>query len=71
MMVAQDDQASSVTSTLSTLNFWFSIIFITEMTLKIIAFSKAYFYSGWNIFDFFVVMASVLDIILDRTGSST
>ena len=40
------------------------------MILKLIAFSKAYFLSGWNIFDFFVVMASILDIILDLTGAS-
>jgi hypothetical protein len=35
-----------------------------EFTLKIFAFGKAYFLSGWNLFDFFVVMASILDIIL-------
>lgn len=40
------------------------------MTLKLSAFGKAYFLSGWNIFDFFVVMASILDIILDQTGTS-
>ena len=53
------------------MNFWFSIIFITEMTLKLLAFGKAYFFSGWNIFDFFVVMASILDIILSETGTAT
>ena len=38
------------------------------MVLKLLAFSKAYFLSGWNIFDFFVVMASALDIIMGFTG---
>ena len=37
------------------------------MLLKLLAFNKGYFLSGWNIFDFFVVMASVLDIILTYT----
>lgn len=50
------------------MNFAFSIIFFTEMILKLFAFGKAYFLSGWNIFDFFVVMASILDIILGYAG---
>lgn len=41
-----------------------------EMVLKLFAFGKAYFYSGWNIFDFFVVMASILDIVLSHVGIS-
>ena len=54
---------------MKSVNFVFSLIFIMEMVLKLLAFNKAYFYSGWNIFDFFVVMASILDIILDNTTS--
>lgn len=38
------------------------------MVLKLFAFGKAYFLSGWNIFDFFVVIASILDIILGYAG---
>lgn len=38
------------------------------MILKLLAFNTAYFLSGWNIFDFFVVMASILDIILGYAG---
>jgi hypothetical protein len=53
------------------MNFAFSIIFFTEMLLKLFAYGKAYFLSGWNIFDFFVVMASILDIILGYTGIKT
>jgi hypothetical protein len=41
------------------------------MLLKLLAFGKAYFLSGWNIFDFFVVMASILDIILDSAGGAS
>jgi hypothetical protein len=36
-----------------------------EATLKIIALGiKAYWMSGWNRFDFFVVSASIMDIIM-------
>ena len=34
------------------------------MGVKLITFGKAYFLSVWNVFDFFVVSASILDIIL-------
>jgi hypothetical protein len=40
-----------------------------EALFKLCSFGKAYFLSGWNIFDFFVVMASVLDIILSYAGA--
>jgi len=38
------------------------------MALKMAAFGKSYFLSGWNIFDFFVVMASILDLALNNLG---
>lgn len=38
------------------------------MVLKLCSYGKGYFLSGWNNFDFFVVMASILDIILDVAG---
>lgn len=42
-----------------------------EAVLKLSAFGKAYFLSGWNTFDFFVVMASVLDIVLKYAGAKS
>jgi hypothetical protein len=39
------------------------------MILKLCAYNRAYFLSGWNIFDFCVVMASILDIILQFAGA--
>jgi len=42
-----------------------------ECLLKLIGYGIfGYFYSGWNKFDFFVVCASILDIVLDVLGSS-
>ena len=47
------------------INLVFTIIFIVESSIKIIAYGmKGYFYSGWNKFDFFVVSTSILDIVL-------
>ena len=42
----------------------FTSCFIIEAILKIFAFGLAYFGTSWNKFDFFVVVASVLDILL-------
>jgi len=70
MTISDDDISASMTATLTMLNSVFSYIFITELTLKLIAYGKSYFLSGWNIFDFFVVSASVFDIILQYSGVS-
>lgn len=43
----------------------FSIIFIIEAILKIIAFGNTYFDANWNRFDFFVVSASIFDFIME------
>lgn len=64
MMVATNDQSPETVYILSQISFAFSVIFIVEFVLKFFAFGKSYFLSGWNVFDFFVVMASILDIIL-------
>ena len=50
---------------LSILNYIFTGIFFAECFLKLIGLGpKAYFHVGWNRFDFFVVIASILDIII-------
>ena len=46
-------------------NLIFTSIFIVECVLKIIALGPCgYFYFGWNRFDFFVVVASIADLII-------
>lgn len=51
-------------------NYIFSSVFIIEATFKLIAFGKSYFENGWNKFDFFVVIASILDITMDIIGGT-
>ena len=49
----------------------FTVVFIVEMILKLIAFGKTYFNNGWNKFDFFVVCAAIFDIILNNMNSES
>jgi voltage-gated sodium channel type II alpha len=45
-------------------NLCFTIIFIIEAVIKITAYKKVYFQDGWNRFDFFIVVVSVIEIIM-------
>ena len=50
---------------LAIFNYIFTGIFIAECIIKLIGLGPvAYFHIGWNRFDFFVVIASILDIII-------
>ena len=71
MALADDDITHSFKGSLTTLNSVCSFIFIAELALKLIVYKHYYFLSGWNIFDFFVVLASILDLILQYTGVSS
>ena len=43
----------------------FTAIFTLEAILKLMAMSQQYFKSGWNIFDFIIVLLSYIDVGLD------
>jgi len=45
-------------------NYIFTVVFLVEAICKLIAFGKTYFNNSWNKFDFFVVCASIFDILL-------
>ena len=44
------------------------IIFTVEAVIKIIALRKAYFSDSWNIFDFIIVVLTLLILILEVLG---
>ncbi|XP_037352726.1 voltage-dependent L-type calcium channel subunit alpha-1S [Talpa occidentalis] len=49
------------------LNVAFTIIFTLEMVLKLMAFkAKGYFGDPWNVFDFLIVIGSIIDVILSE-----
>ncbi|XP_019612821.2 voltage-dependent L-type calcium channel subunit alpha-1C isoform X31 [Rhinolophus sinicus] len=51
------------------LNMLFTGLFTVEMILKLIAFKpKGYFSDPWNVFDFLIVIGSVIDVILSETN---
>jgi hypothetical protein len=66
MIANQDDESLVTSNALANLNLAIAVIFMTELVLKLLAFDRAYFLSGWHLFDFLVVMASVVDIVLSN-----
>ena len=60
MMVETDEQSQEKETILYWVNLVFIIIFTTECSLKIIALRQHYFAVGWNIFDFVVVILSIV-----------
>uniref|UniRef100_A0A2K6G5N8 Sodium channel protein n=1 Tax=Propithecus coquereli TaxID=379532 RepID=A0A2K6G5N8_PROCO len=64
MMVETDDQSEHVTSILSRINLVFIVLFTGECVLKLISLRHYYFTIGWNIFDFVVVILSIVGMFL-------
>uniref|UniRef100_A0A3B4DWQ8 Sodium channel protein n=1 Tax=Pygocentrus nattereri TaxID=42514 RepID=A0A3B4DWQ8_PYGNA len=64
MMVETDEQSEDMETILYYINFVFIVMFTGECVLKIIALRQYYFSVGWNIFDFIVVILSILGIML-------
>ncbi|KAJ3591765.1 hypothetical protein NHX12_006897 [Muraenolepis orangiensis] len=64
MMVETEDQKETTTETLHWINVIFIAIFTAECVLKMVALRHYYFTAGWNIFDFIVVVLSIMGISL-------
>ncbi|XP_044525039.1 sodium channel protein type 1 subunit alpha [Gracilinanus agilis] len=64
MMVETDDQSEEMTSILSRINLVFIVLFTGECVLKMISLRHYYFTIGWNIFDFVVVILSIVGMFL-------
>ncbi|XP_041440382.1 sodium channel protein type 8 subunit alpha isoform X1 [Xenopus laevis] len=64
MMVETDDQTEYAENVLYWINVVFIIFFTTECVLKLCALRHYYFTIGWNIFDFVVVILSVVGMFL-------
>ncbi|XP_078592375.1 sodium channel protein type 4 subunit alpha B-like isoform X2 [Branchiostoma floridae x Branchiostoma japonicum] len=65
MAVEHYKQSDTVTYVLALVNIVFTSIFTVEAVLKIIAYRWHYFRVAWNVFDFIVVLLSILGLILD------
>ncbi|XP_063174304.1 sodium channel protein type 2 subunit alpha-like [Candoia aspera] len=66
MMVETADQDLSVEEILYWINLIFIVIFTGECLLKLIALRYYYFTVGWNIFDFVVVIFSIVGMSLSQ-----
>ncbi|XP_039225757.1 sodium channel protein type 8 subunit alpha isoform X8 [Crotalus tigris] len=64
MMVETDTQSKEMEEILYWINFVFVIFFTCECVLKMFALRHYYFTIGWNIFDFVVVILSVVGMFL-------
>jgi len=52
-------------------NYMFSAVFFVEACCKIIAFGDTYLKLGWNRFDFFVVVSSIFDLLLETLDTKS
>ncbi|XP_061661034.1 sodium channel protein type 4 subunit alpha B-like isoform X1 [Syngnathoides biaculeatus] len=64
MMVETDEQSSQMERVLNNVNVAFIVVFTAECMLKIVALRCYFFTVGWNIFDFVVVILSIVGIVL-------
>ncbi|XP_028825376.1 sodium channel, voltage gated, type V-like, alpha b isoform X1 [Denticeps clupeoides] len=64
MMVETDEQPRQTEFILYNINLAFIIVFTTECMIKLIALRCYFFTIGWNIFDFVVVILSIVGIVL-------
>ena len=60
MMVETDEQSQEMTNILYWINLVFIVLFTGECVLKLISLRYYYFTIGWNIFDFVVVILSIV-----------
>ncbi|XP_067384978.1 sodium channel protein type 2 subunit alpha-like isoform X1 [Channa argus] len=64
MMVETDEQSARMESILNKINLIFIVIFTTECLIKIFALRCYFFTVAWNIFDFVVIILSIVGIVL-------
>ncbi|XP_026503337.1 sodium channel protein type 2 subunit alpha-like isoform X11 [Terrapene carolina triunguis] len=66
MMIETDDQSDEMKHILYWINMVFIVLFTGECVLKLVSLRYYYFTIGWNIFDFVVVILSIVGMFLDK-----
>ncbi|XP_022649428.1 muscle calcium channel subunit alpha-1-like isoform X5 [Varroa destructor] len=65
------NQPDVYSQVLDRLNIIFTAVFAMEFVLKLMAFRfKNYFSDAWNVFDFIIVLGSLIDIVYSDPGSN-
>lgn len=67
MMVETEDQTEKKDDVLHWINVAFIVIFTSECVLKMISLRHHFFTVGWNVFDFIVVVLSIVGKICSMT----
>lgn len=49
------------------MNYCFAAIFTIEAVIKLIALGWHYFKDGWNVFDFVIVIGTIISLIISAT----
>ena len=71
MALSYEGMSENYEKGLAYANIAFTFIFIMEALLKMLGLGfTGYWFSGWNRFDFFVVLTSILDLMMDLMGAS-
>eukprot|EP00753_Platysulcus_tardus_P012787 PLAT3543.3.p1 GENE.PLAT3543.3~~PLAT3543.3.p1 ORF type:complete len:751 (+),score=243.80 PLAT3543.3:154-2253(+) len=71
MATSYENEPPSWTSLLEGLNIFFTLAFLLEAVLKIMALgNKVYFADRWNQFDFFTVVGSIIDLVASAINFS-
>ena len=52
------------------MNRVFIVIFLLEGAIKITAYLGKYFKSGYNIFDFFIAVIAIMELIMERFANA-
>ncbi|XP_074617783.1 voltage-dependent L-type calcium channel subunit alpha-1D-like isoform X1 [Acropora palmata] len=65
LMVAYDGASQQYENILYNLNTAFTFVFLSEAILKLIAFRQNYFRDFWNVFDFFIVITTLVGFFLE------
>ena len=71
MAATFEGQSDAYSNVLEKINYFFTAAFTIECLMKLIAHGAHYFSSGWNKFDFFVVSASFLDIVMANMSANS
>jgi hypothetical protein len=70
LMLSYDGQGVIWRKALNTLNHIFSAIYVVEAALKILALRRRYFKDGWNIFDFIIVIFTLINVAVTAFAST-
>ena len=64
-------EPKGVTYSILALNYFFSSVFILEAILKLVGLGvKPFFKDNWNVFDFTVVLVTIIAEIVSQAGGS-